>query len=205
MFCDQREGKPGSRIMTEEGTLEKECGAYTRLQLLTSFIGACLQATFEIHVWGQAVLELKRGLKWPSSQVVLRTPCWRAMSLKSSFASIAFLVSLSETCSGNRIPLLFYCAHERNRREVGVFWSQAPKHFTVFRKPCEVSSWYTSELHCVQCINSVLVLHLTHCLVEMVTFEPFVPGAPLSSLQQHVCRGNWSWHFMWIDNKLVVR
>lgn len=116
-------GKPESRVMTEEGTLEKECGACTRLQLLTSFIGACLQATFEIHVWGEAVLKLKRRLKWPSSQVVLRMPCWRAMPLKSSFASVAVLVSHSETCSGNRIPLLFYCAHERNRREVGVFWS----------------------------------------------------------------------------------
>lgn len=37
------------------------------------------------------------------------------------FPSIAFLVSHSETYSGNRTPLLFYAAHERNRKEVGVF------------------------------------------------------------------------------------
>lgn len=29
-----------------------------KLQLLTSFIGACLQATFETHIWGEAVLKL---------------------------------------------------------------------------------------------------------------------------------------------------
>ena len=53
-----------------------------------------------------------------------------SVPLKSSFTSQrltnnnktkAFLVSHSETYGGNRMPLLFYCTHERNRKEVGAF------------------------------------------------------------------------------------
>lgn len=51
-------GRPGSRVMVQEGTLEKSVEDMYTLQLLISFIGACLQATFETHIWGEAVLKL---------------------------------------------------------------------------------------------------------------------------------------------------
>lgn len=184
--------------------MEKECEGYTQIatadflhwsvstgNIWNSHLGrGCLEAD---------VRHLKKRLKWPSSRLVLVMPCWNAMSLKSSFTWIAFLVSHSKTYSGNRIPLLFYCAHERNRKEVGAFWSFKTSFqalYSLLKTLWIFFLTHSSGSHCVQCINSALVLHFLCRLVEMSTFlrEPFVLGAPSSSLATAcpVGRGNWS-------------
>lgn len=103
---------------------------------------------------------LKRRLKWPSSWV----PHSRStMSLKHSFALIAFLVSHSKTYCGKRIPLLFYRTHKR-KREVGTFWSFKTNSQVLHRLLKTLWSFpltHTSESHyVVHYLGSHSALHL---------------------------------------------
>lgn len=109
--------------MAEEDMLKKESGGCTQiatadfLHWSVSTGNICNSHLGRGHLKAN-VRYLKKKLKWSSSWV----PHSRsAMSLKHSFALIAFLVSHSKTYRGKRIPLLFYHAHERKREEVGTF------------------------------------------------------------------------------------
>lgn len=108
--------------MVEEGMLEKEGGGCTQIATADCLYWSVSTGNICNSHLGRGRLKanvryLKRRLKWPSSWV----PHSRStMSLKHSFALIAFLVSHSKTYCGKRIPLLFYRTHKR-KREVGTF------------------------------------------------------------------------------------
>lgn len=200
-------------VMVEQGTLEKECGGCTQTAS-SDFLHWSMSTG---NIWNlhlrRGCLEayvryLKRWLKWPSSQIALGMPCWSAMSLKSSLASIAFLISHSKTYSGKGIPLLFYCASERNRR-IGAFWyfkKSSQALYCLLKTLWSFFLTHMSESHSVLCINSALALNFASCQVAMSTFASPLHQEPHSSAwQQRVDRANWSWHLLWIDNRLVGR